>query len=283
MVKELAYAKVNLFLNVLDKRKDGYHNLEMVNAKIDLFDTITLEASEDAELVMIRSNDLFLSNQNNIVFNVAKAFLNRYKPESGVMITIDKNIPFGAGLGGNSADAASIIKGLNTLFDLKLTQQEMIEFGLPFGADIPYCLSEGVAFVEGIGEKISLFDIDLSKKEVLLLHPKIFVSTKDAFVSGDEEGFLNRDAKAIKEALTSNEASILIKEMHNSLQKITFSQYPKVKEAYDLLKRELGDEGLLMTGSGSTIIKIVDKSDETVKKFVQDFGEKYFLHIYCFL
>jgi len=221
MITEKAYAKVNLFINVQELRKDGYHNLEMVNVKIDLFDTIKLEEIDSEGLVLVKSNDLFLSNQNNIVFDTAAYMMHQYVGEKGIVIEIDKKIPFGAGLAGNSADAASIIKGINRLFDLNLSNEEMSEIGIRFGADVPYCLIDEPAIVEGVGELITKIDLDLSNKQLFLLNPRIYIQTKDIFTLGDRVGFDNIDSKAIRQAIQKKDINKFISNMHNSLQKIS--------------------------------------------------------------
>jgi len=283
MIIEKAYAKVNLFINVLETRKDGYHNLEMVNAKIDLHDTIKLEKTNSEGLVLIRSNDLFLSNQNNIVFDTAAHVMHRYLPDKGIIIDIDKKIPFGAGLAGNSADAAAIIKGINKLFDLKLTFEEMANIGVQFGADIPYCLIDEQAIVESIGEVITKIELNLKGKQLFLLNPRVYIQTKDIFSIGDRNGFDNVDSLPIRKAIEAKDQNAFIKGMHNSLQKLSLDFNGDVKEAYETAKSALGEEGLVMTGSGSTFIKIVNKDEPEVLKFVEAYREKYFVSVYNFL
>ena len=283
MIIEKAYAKVNLFINVLETRKDGYHNLEMVNAKIDLHDTIKLEKTNSEGLVLIRSNDLFLSNQNNIVFDTAAHVMHRYLPDKGIIIDIDKKIPFGAGLAGNSADAAAIIKGINKLFDLKLTFEEMANIGVQFGADIPYCLIDEQAIVESIGEVITKIELNLKGKQLFLLNPRVYIQTKDIFSIGDRNGFDNIDSLPIRKAIEAKDQNAFIKGMHNSLQKLSLDFNEDVKEAYETAKSALGEEGLVMTGSGSTFIKIVNKDEPEVLKFVEAYREKYFVSVYNFL
>jgi len=283
MIIEKAYAKVNLFINVLDTRKDGYHNLEMVNAKIDLHDTIKLEKTNSEGLVLIRSNDLFLSNQNNIVFDTAAYIMHRFMPDKGVIIDIEKKIPFGAGLAGNSADAAAIIKGINKLFELNLSYDEMVNIGVQFGADIPYCLIDDQAIVESIGEVITKVKLNLKGKQLFLLNPRVYVQTKDIFSLGDRNGFDNVDSTPIRNAIKSNDQESFIINMHNSLQKLSLDFNEDVKEAFEIAKSRLGETGLIMTGSGSTFIKIVNKDEQEVLKFVEDYREKYFVSVYNFL
>lgn len=283
MITEKAYAKVNLFINVVGSRKDGYHNLEMINAKIDLYDLIEIEEIDSPGLVIIKSNDLFLSNQNNLVIESARYMINEYVPNKGITVKINKVIPFGAGLAGNSVDAAAIIRGINKMFKLNLSLEEMRSIGIKFGADIPYCLIEKPAFVEGVGEKITEFEFNFSGMQVLLVNPREYISTEDIFTKGDREGFENVDIKKIKKAIQKNDKENFINNIHNSLQKVAINNYKKVKQTYEHIKNELGEKGLTMTGSGSTFIKIISENDAEAKAFVNKYKDKYFVNIYNFL
>lgn len=283
MIQLKAYAKVNLFINVLHRREDGYHHLEMMNAKVDLYDLITLSENSKPGMVLIKSNDMFLSNQNNVVFDTASYMMHQYVEEKGVTIDIQKNIPFGAGLAGNSTDAATIIKGINQLFSLKLSFEEMRDIGLLFGADIPYCLIDDFAFVEGIGEKITPINFKFKNKQLLLVNPKVYLETKEIFHQGDKYGFENVDATEIKKAAKEQNLEMFIEKMHNALQKISVSSNEEVRLLYETMRRELGPKGLVMTGSGSTFIKIIDSSDASVTSFIDKYSEKYFMNIYNFL
>ena len=283
MIIEKAYAKVNLFINVLGAREDGYHNLEMINAKVDLYDTITIEELDSPGLAIIKSNDLFLSNQNNLVIESARYMIQQYVPDKGVTVTIKKVIPFGAGLAGNSVDAAAIIRGIDKLFNLNLSLEDMQKLGVKFGADIPYCLIDKPAFIEGIGDKVTPFEFDFSTCQVLLVNPREYISTEDIFTLGDRFGFQNVDMKKIKKAIQKNDINSFIESMHNSLQHLAINHNKKVKETYEHIKRELGEDGLTMTGSGSTLIKIIKGDDPKARAFVEANKTKYFTNIYKFL
>lgn len=283
MITEKAYAKVNLFINVLNKREDGYHNLEMINAKVDLYDSIMIEEIESPGLAIIKSNDLFLSNQNNLIIESARYMIQEFAPNKGVRITIDKVIPFGAGLASNSVDSASIIRGINKMFNLNLTMEQMQNVGIKFGADIPYCLIDKPAFIEGIGEKISTFDFDFTGYKVLMVNPREYISTEDIFTLGDRFGFDNVDMKKMKKAIQKNNVEDFIKYIHNSLQNIAIGNNKKVKQTYEHIKSELGEEGLTMTGSGSTFIKVIKADDQAAHEFVKRYKDKYFTNIYNFL
>ncbi len=282
-MKAKAYAKVNLFINVLDKRKDGYHALQMVNAKIDLYDDITIEETDCRGMVMIRSNDMFLSNQNNVVFDVAKYMLEAHAPEKGVNITIEKNIPFGAGLAGNSADAACIIRLMDDLFDLNLSMQEMADIGLKFGADIPYCLYDGTAIVEGIGDKITPVEFPFEGQKLLLMHPKTFISTEKVFKKGDKLGFDNGDFDMIRKAIDTKDVDLFISHMHNALQAITISENEKIAVAYEEIEEKVGTDGVVMTGSGSTFVKVFPRENASVERVIDDFSDEIYVKAYNFL
>ncbi len=283
MVIEKAYAKVNLFINVLESRNDGYHNLKMVNAKIDLCDTIKIEKTSYSGLAMIESNDLFLSNQNNIVHDVATHMIQTYAPESGIKILIDKKIPFGAGLAGNSVDAASIIKGVNKLFDLNLSFEDMIDIGIKYGADIPYCLVDYPALVEGMGEKITKLDFDFSPYKLFLLNPRVYVATKDIFTIGNRLGFDNVDDTKLMKAIQKKDIVKFVASMHNALQKISVENNKDVKEAEERIKESFGETGLVMTGSGSTFIKLLIEDEKSLPEFIARYRDKYFISVYKFL
>ncbi len=283
MITEKAYAKVNLFINVIGRREDGYHNLEMINTKVDLYDEITIEELDSPGIAIIKSNDLFLSNQNNLVIESARYMIQEYAPNKGVTVTIKKVIPFGAGLAGNSVDAAAIIRGINRLFNLGLSLEQLQNIGIKFGADIPYCLVDYPAFVEGIGERITKFDFDFTDCKVLLVNPREYISTEDIFTLGDRFGFDNVDSKKIRKSIQKNSTEDFIKNIHNALQKIAVDNNKKVKSAYEHIKNELGEEGLTMTGSGSTLIKIIRGDDSLAKQFVLENKGKYFTNIYNFL
>lgn len=283
MIIEKAYAKVNLFINVVGARRDGYHDLQMINAKIDLYDTVKIEELDSPGLVIIKSNDLFLSNQNNLVIESARYMIKEYAPDKGVTVTIDKVIPFGAGLAGNSVDAAAIIRGINKLFNLNLSLEEMQSLGIKFGADIPYCLVDYPALVEGIGERITRLDFDLSTYKILLVNPREYISTQDIFTLGDRFGFDNVDMKMINKAIKKQNVANFIENMHNSLQKIAISNNKKVQDTYLHIKNELGEDGLIMTGSGSTFIKLYNGDETAIKAFLNRNKDRYFVNIYNFL
>ncbi len=282
MIKEIAYAKVNLFLNVTGKRKDGYHTLEMLNAKIDMFDVLEFRKIDFEAIVIIKSNDIFLSNQDNIVVQVARYMLKTYEINSGLEITIDKKIPFGAGLAGNSADSAAVIKGIDKLFELNLSLETMREIALMYGADIPYCLTDKPAFVKGIGEIIEEVDLDLSEYQVLLINPVEYVGTKEVFELADKQGFTQKDMEILNSDIVNNDIDSLQLNLFNSLEEVVLNNYPFMKEFKELLIKELGSEGLVMTGSGSSFLKILHKKHD-FSDFIARYNKKYLIKKHNFL
>lgn len=283
MVIEKAYAKINLFLNVLGKRKDGYHDLEMINVKIDLCDTLEIRKTDMNGCVIIKSNDLFLSNQDNIVIQTAKYMLRNFKIDSGLEIKIDKNIPFGAGLGGNSSDSAAVIRGINRLFDLKLSIEKMMDIGLNYGADIPYCLVDYPAIVKGIGEKVEKIEMDLSGYKLLLANPKEFISTKEVFRLASNQETKKRDINKIIELIKSGNTKLFLKETFNSLEEIVVDNYPKVKAMRNLIVSALGSENLVMSGSGSSFVKVLEKDNLEVLDFIDKNNTDFCFKMHNFL
>ncbi|MDP3129730.1 MAG: 4-(cytidine 5'-diphospho)-2-C-methyl-D-erythritol kinase [Bacillota bacterium] len=265
-----AWAKVNLFLNVVGKRPDGFHELEMFNATIGLCDDVNIERVDNQNGVTVTSNDKFLENGNNLVTRVANELLKRYAPDAGVRITIDKRIPAGAGLGGNSADAAAVIHGLDRLFGWNLNPIEKAAFALKHGADIPYCLQGGTAAVYGIGERIKPISVDLSGWSVLVVHPNIFTSTEQVFAAWDAGGFPQVPFAPFLKCAEAGDIVGMVANMKNALEPATFSIAPEVAAWKTKISRELGHEGVVMTGSGSTILKVFVNNSARITRFLDE-------------
>lgn len=281
IVHRKAFAKVNLFLNVKGRRPDGYHDLEMINARIGLADDLTFTPEGDRP-VTIRSNDRYLENHDNLVYHIARRLMETYAPSERVTIDIDKRIPVGAGLGSNSADAAAVIEGLDELFHWNLSRKDMADVAVLFGSDIPYCLETRPSLVEGIGEKITPLDLDLSDYGVILVKPKAFVATEQVFKKGDEVGFVQHDIRPVMEAIRQKNVEKMIDLLRNGLEEITFSLSPETKEAKALLVNTTGSRGVVMTGSGSTVIKIINIESFPISDQLMSFSDKFSLNIYPF-
>lgn len=272
-----AYAKINLFLNVVGKRNDGYHNLEMVNAKIDLADILSFEEIHNQSTVTIHSNDKFLEKEGNLLHRVAKYMMEYYAVGKSVLITVEKITPPGAGLAGNSTDAAAIIKGINQLFNLNLSYPQMEAIAVKFGADIPYCLYDSPAIVRGIGDQIELIKLPLDNCSVLALKPSDFVKTEDVFNLGDELGFDQFDIEPMLNAIHNHDQETFFQSMHNGLEKISFNLSKETMKAKTLICNELGSKGVIMSGSGSTILKVYQGKMNDFSDFFDKYVKKYLI------
>ena len=280
MIQKKAYAKINLFLNVLDKRKDGYHNLEMINAKIDLYDDIQLKKCHLSTGIIIKSNDLFLSSQDNIILQCARYMQDEYHIDYGIQISIDKKIPYGAGLGGNSSDAAAVIHGINELADLDLSLEEMQEIGQMFGADIPYCLIDDVACVKKTGEDIKTIKHQLKGQSVLLIHPKRHILTSDVFKYADQKTYQQKDIGLMIQAINNNHIEQIQANMFNSLEDIVVEMDEKMFDFKKMLIENIGEKGLVMTGSGSTFIQLISRKTDKINQFINKNREHFFINVY---
>ncbi len=254
-MKTNAYAKINIRLNVIGKRENGYHELFMINARVSLKDEIEFKESSYNKVYYS------LEELNNLdtdqCLNVLNEIINSYNINKKYHVYIKKNIPLGAGLGGGSADIAYIINYLDYTHNLKLTLDEKISIGLKYGADVPYCLINDIAVVEGIGEKITPLNKKINKR-VLIVYPNLFVSTKKVFEQHIElNHYINKEE--IMNYIINEDMDNLLE---NDLENYTFKLYPSLKE----IKLKLSTiSKTVMSGSGSTMLVFVE-NDAQVKK-----------------
>jgi len=273
LIKEKAYAKINLFLNVVKKRFDGYHDLEMVMAAIDLFDVLTFQKNDTKDII-INSNIEITSNlEDNIVYKAAKLLKTKFSIDQGVTINIEKKIPIAGGLAGGSADAAATFRGLNKFWKLKLSLDEMAKLGLDLGADIPFCIYNKLCVARGKGEEL-LFLENRLKMPILLIYPNIKMSTKEVFSKIKTEQIKERKINDMTSAIYNSNCELMIRELHNSLESIAFEMEPEIEK----IKAEmidLGLDGVLMSGSGSTVFGV--SKDKTKLQYVYKImNEDYF-------
>lgn len=250
-----AYGKINLSLDVLGKRSDGYHDLRMIMQQIDLKDIIEIEhLEEDTIEIESNSNDIPL-DESNIVYKVAYTMKQKYSIKSGVRIKIEKNIPVAAGLAGGSTDAAATLKGLNELWELGLSESELMAIGKPIGADIPYCIYGGTALAEGIGDRLTRLS-SFKGKHILLANPEIQVSTAQIYQNLNLEGLNKRpDTEKLIRAIDDDDLDCVADSMVNVLETVTIQMHPVISE----IKQDMIDSGAigtLMSGSGPTVFGI---------------------------
>lgn len=267
-MKIRAHAKINLALDVVRRREDGYHELDMVMTPIELHDLIYIDKIEKG--IEITSNSYKVpTDERNIMYKVAKILIDRFHIDQGIKIHIYKHIPTQAGLAGGSADGAAVLKAMNWMFHLGLTFKELAEIGKEVGADIPFCVYERMAVVKGIGEKLDFINSDFDCY-VMLVKPKKGVSTPKAFQSLDLENAIHPYIEEIKEGIITNDYEKVVNHLGNTLEKPSIKMVKQIEEIkQDLL--ELGFDGALMSGSGSCVFgltqnkEIVDKSYNTLK------------------
>ena len=267
-MKERAYAKINLCLDVVGKREDGYHDLKMIMVPINFYDVLEMEFAEETTLELNR--DYLPINDKNTIIKAIHIMQEKYNITEEFRCRLEKHIPTRAGLAGGSADAAAAIRMINRMCNLHLTKDEMIAVGKEVGADVPFCILNRPAFVEGIGEKITTFSCN-PDFYLLLIKPRKGVSTAEAFHIVDEQEGIHPDCMAMQEALESNDYDGIISSLGNSMENAAMTFVPEIRNAkQDLL--ELGFDGVLMSGSGSTVfgitkdVELLDRSIDILKK-----------------
>lgn len=276
MVKEKAYAKINLFLDVLGKRLDHYHDLEMVMAPLELHDVISFEIISEDRIILSESITICDDPKDNLVYKVASHLKNEYAITQGVKIHIEKNIPIAAGLAGGSADAAATLRGLNKLFKLKLSLEELAKIGEIFGADIPYCIYNKLCIARGKGEELFFLNKRLNFP-VLIITPPILVSTKKVFQSINEEDIKPVKITNMTNAIYNKNRLLIIKELYNALMPFTFKLFPEVMALSDMI-RALNPEGFLMSGSGPSFF-IFTENKTSLQEIASHFKENNFVKI----
>ena len=271
-----ARAKVNLSLNVLDKRKDNYHNLESIFQKINLYDELYLEKNDKETLELI-TNLKNVELENNIIYKAYIKLKEKYNTIKGVKVTLNKRIPTQAGLAGGSTDCASFILSMNKLYNLNLTEKELIDLGKTLGADVCPCYYNKAVKGEGIGDVITPIDTKM-KYYMLIIKPRISYPTKDMFEKLDKTQHLRQREMAapIVRALETDSLPLLCDNLYNVFEDVITEKY-----MLQTLKNELiqnGAMGTLMTGSGSCVYGIF-KNKYEAKKAYDTLKSKYEIYI----
>lgn len=250
---ERAPAKINLTLDVLFKRDDNYHELEMIMSSVDLADHLTFTPLEE-DKVEVFTNKAFLPvDRRNHVHQAAKLIKKEYGIQKGIRIEIDKKIPVAAGLGGGSTDAAATLRALNKIWDLNLSKDQLIEYGMRIGTDVPHSILGGTAFVSGRGEKVRQI-APVPPCWIVLAKPRLSVSTKTVFRSLEVEQLSYQPTSRIVErALEANDYEGMVQNLGNALEYVTFQRHPQIAQLKERMLR-YGMDGATMSGSGPTII-----------------------------
>lgn len=264
-----AYAKVNLGLDVVRKREDGYHEVSMIMQTVKLFDRLHFEKLKE-DTIELTTNLKFLPiDENNLVYKAAARLKEEFQIKDGVRIHLDKHIPVAAGMAGGSSDCAAALFGINRLFDLNLNRKELMERGVKLGADVPYCIMRGTALSEGIGEILTPLP-PMPDCYIVIAKPPISVSTKYVYEHLNLPGLDHHpDISGMVEALKNKNLKGITDKMENVLESVTINEYPVITEIKSLLLRS-GAANALMSGSGPTVFgiftdkKLADKANDTV-------------------
>ncbi|MGN1182066.1 MAG: 4-(cytidine 5'-diphospho)-2-C-methyl-D-erythritol kinase [Faecalibacillus sp.] len=271
-MKIRAYAKINLALDVVRKREDGYHDLEMIMAPITLHDLIYINIIDEG--IIIESNSKIVpTDEKNIMYKVAKLLIDRFHIKKGIKMYVYKHIPMQAGLAGGSADGAAVIKAMNKLFHLNLSYEQMAEIGKEVGADIPFCIYEKTAFVQGVGEKLDFIDTPFDAM-LLLVKPKKGVSTKKAFQSLNLNNVVHQDCRKMKEGIINQDYKKVIDNLQNTLEISSVCMVPEIKNIKKQMLK-IGFDGALMSGSGSCVFGIT-RDKKVLNKGYEFFKDQYF-------
>lgn len=255
-MKIKAYGKVNISLDVVGKREDGYHLLSMIMQNIDLYDEIEVEKQQCG--ITLECNKSYVPVDNrNLAYKAAEIFKERYDIVDGVKINIEKNIPVSAGLAGGSTDAAAVLKVMNELFNVNATEEELMELGLKLGADIPYCIHGGTALCEGIGEIITPIK-SFKDKIIVLVKPAFGVSTKEVYKNFNLEKVKQHPKTSeIINAIENDDLNFVANNMKNLLENVTLRKHKiliKIKEEMNAC----GAINSMMSGSGPTVFAFFD-------------------------
>ena len=286
-LKLLAPAKLNLLLDITGRRPDGYHEVRMIMQTVSWYDVLSFERTSDSGIFFrvagpggqaLSETECIPSDDRNLVLKALRLLSDDLQVFDGLSITLEKNIPSQAGLGGGSSDAAAALIGLNRLYDLGFSKEELAEKALMLGADVPFFLTGGTCIAEGVGEKLTKLPA-LDLLHILIVKPRASLSTKLVYETYDQspalshpdtEGFLQ--ALSGKEALSDTFLTTICETMGNVMEEAAFSIAPEVRAARDMLLSE-GARKALMTGSGSAVFGVFSE-EENVRRAMEILGRK---------
>ena len=252
-----SYGKINLGLDVLRRREDGYHEVRMIMQTVGLYDLLTMKKIKDDKIQMTCNLTFLPTDERNLVYKAVKLMKDKYHIKDGVEINLNKRIPVAAGMAGGSSNCAAALKGMNQLFDLGLSIDELCEIGVTLGADVPYCVMRGTALAEGIGEKLTRLP-GLPKCYVLVGKPGINVSTKLAYENLHLDQIQSHpDIDGMISDIENQDLHSLTAKMQNVFEPGIISQYPVIQEIKDLMEAN-GALKAMMSGSGPTVFGIFD-------------------------
>ena len=265
-----ALAKINIGLDVLRRREDGYHDVKMIMQTVGIYDQICLNR-EKTPGIRVKTNLFYLpDNENNLVYKAAKLLMDEFSIEDGVSIDLNKYIPVAAGMAGGSSDAASVLYGMNKMFSLGLSQDELMRRGVKIGADVPYCIMRGTALAEGIGEILMPLP-PMPACFVLVAKPGISVSTKFVYENlhaNDLRPEQHPDIDAAIAGIRAGDLKATAQAMGNVLELVTAREYPVIEEIKNFMKKR-GALNAMMSGSGPTVFGLFENKTMARNAFYQ--------------
>ncbi|MDE6875928.1 MAG: 4-(cytidine 5'-diphospho)-2-C-methyl-D-erythritol kinase [Lachnospiraceae bacterium] len=274
-----AYAKINLGLDVLHKRPDGYHEVRMVMQTIRLFDKLIIKMTHTPGIAIKTNLSYLPCDENNLIYRAASLFFKATNEKPGIHVTLDKHIPVAAGLAGGSSDAAATLTALNELYHTGFSLAELQEFGVRLGADVPYCLLQGAALSEGIGELLTPLPAPPSAY-CLIVKPPISVSTRYVYEHLALDTAPHPDIDALLSALAAGSLPALAAALGNTLESVTIPLHPEIAKIKQQLV-DLGALGALMSGSGPTVFALFSDRQTAEHAFyhfkISEYGRQTYL------
>lgn len=260
-----AMGKINLGLDVLGVLPNGYHEVRMVMQMVNLYDQITLKESKKPEISITTNLHYLPTNENNLVYKAARLLMDEFEIKKGLSIHLYKYLPVAAGMAGGSSDAACVLVGVNRMFHLGLSMEELMKRGVTIGADVPYCLLRSTALAEGIGEQLTALP-PMPDCHILIGKPPVSVSTKFVYENLDMQKDLKHPAiDDTLKALSDGDLPALATSMGNVLETVTIPHYPEI-DAIKQCMLENGALNAMMSGSGPTVFGIFEKKDAVAAK-----------------
>ncbi|KGE19953.1 4-(cytidine 5'-diphospho)-2-C-methyl-D-erythritol kinase [Paenibacillus wynnii] len=261
---EKAPAKINLMLDVLHKRPDGFHEVEMIMTMVDLADRLELSEMPRDSIIISSQAGYIPLDEKNLAFQAARLIKDRYDVKSGVHIHLDKRIPVAAGLAGGSSDAAATLRGLNRLWGLGIPTQELLSLGAELGSDVPFCITGGTALATGRGEKLTPIGSP-PQCWVVLAKPPINVSTAEVYGRFRSNNIgVHPSSLLMRKAIEEGDFQDVCDKLGNVLEEVTLKLHPEVQQLKEAMIK-LGADGVLMSGSGPTVFGLVSKQSKVAR------------------
>lgn len=267
-----AYAKVNIGLDVLRRREDGYHDVKMIMQTVNLYDELSFEDCNQKDIQITTNAGFLPTNEDNLIYKAAKLLIDEFGIEKGVKINLTKNIPVAAGMAGGSTDAAATLVCINDFFNLGLSKKDLMERGVKIGADVPYCVMGGTALSEGIGEVLTKIE-GMPQCYILIAKPPIDVSTKYVYENLHANELKHHpDIDGLVANINKSDLNGIALKMENVLETVTAKKYPIIEDIKAFMK-DNGALNSIMSGSGPTVFGLYN-DEKTAKEAYKGLIEK---------